>query len=74
MCWKSEIITDIQNDKSDLYKDVKVGATVEYVENTAGELKLFRSKIKAIFDDQVLLCNNDFININIAALGIKENK
>ena len=71
MCWKSEIITDINEgkvDTSDIDEQIKVGLYVEYVINTDGNLKSYKSNIKSIDGDNVYL--NDGNKIHICAVEL----
>ena len=71
MCWKSEIITDIDEGKvntGEIDQQIKPGLYVEYTEINAGDLTLKNGIIEKVVGDQVYLDNGH--QMHIAGVGL----
>ena len=68
MCWKSEIITYIEEGKVEIDQQIKPGLYVEYTENNAGDLTLKNGIIEKVVGDQVYLDNGH--QMHIAGVGL----
>ena len=68
MCWKSDIITYIEEGKVEIDQQIKPGLYVEYTENNAGDLTLKNGIIEKVVGDQVYLDNGH--QMHIAGVGL----